>query len=66
MKVIPISIKRKRLEAGLSQEKLALEIGVFQSTVSAWEQGKSTPQPKNLKRISEALNCSVADLLDGE
>ena len=61
--MIPISIKRKRLEAGLSQEKLALEIGVFQSTVSAWEQGKSKPQPKNLKKIAEACSCTVADLL---
>ena len=62
--MIPISIKRKRLEAGLSQEKLALEIGVFQSTVSAWEQGKSTPQPKNLKKIAEACGCSVAEILE--
>jgi transcriptional regulator with XRE-family HTH domain len=61
--VIPISIRRKRLEAGLSQEQLALEIGVFQSTVSAWEQDKSKPQPKNLKKIAEACGCTVADLL---
>jgi len=56
----------KRLEAGLSQEQLALEIGVFQSTVSDWETGKSKPQPRNLKKMSEVLKCSVADLLDGE
>lgn len=65
--MIPISIRGKRLEAGLSQEQLALEIGVFQSTVSAWEQGKSKPQPKNLKKIAEACGCTVKEILeDGE
>ena len=59
-------MKQKRLEAGLSQEQLALKIGVFQSTVSAWEKGKSTPQPKNLKKIAEACGCTVADVLKQE
>jgi transcriptional regulator with XRE-family HTH domain len=60
-----ISIRKKRIEAGLSQEQLALEIGVFQSTVSDWEQGNTKPQPRNLKKLSDILKCSVADLLDG-
>ena len=58
-----ICIKKKRLEAGMSQEDLASAVGVFQSTVSGWEKGNSIPQPKNLKRIAEALNCTIAELL---
>lgn len=47
----------------MNQTELAKKVGVLQSTVSSWEQGKTVPQPKNLKRIAEALSCEIADLL---
>lgn len=64
--VITISIKRKRLEAGMNQTDLAGAVGVLTSTVSAWERGISKPQPRNLKKIAGALNCTIAELLEAE
>jgi DNA-binding transcriptional regulator YiaG len=44
-------IKHYRKLLGLSQHKLAVEIGVTTSTVSNWEQGRREPSPLALKLL---------------
>lgn len=48
-----VSTLRKRL--GLSQEKLASQLGMTIMTVSRWERGISKPSPLALKQIQQLL-----------
>lgn len=48
---------------GLSQAKLAKMLGVAQNTVSNWENGAREPDNENLKKLAQALGCTVDYLL---
>lgn len=52
--------KRLRLENGLTQEQVAVKIGVDQSAVSGWEVGAAFPKPIHLMRLANIYNVSVA------
>lgn len=52
---IGMMIKRRRLERGLSQGKLALESGVSQSNISLYENGKKFPLPETIERLERVL-----------
>ena len=41
-------LKKLRLDAHFSQDFLARELGVSKSCISAWENGKRSPDTKNL------------------
>ena len=47
-----------RKAAGLSQERLAEQLGVERSTVQRWEAGHSTPQPWHRPRLATVLSIS--------
>lgn len=55
-------IRKARLEAGLTQEDLAREVGVGLRNVPDWESGRRIPRLKTLRRIAEATGVSVEDL----
>ena len=57
-----MSIKAAREKKGYSQKQLADLMGVSQPTVCDWETGRKSPASKNLKKLSELLECS-ADFL---
>ena len=57
------SIRELRLELGMSQERLAREVGVTQGAVWQWEHGISTPTVARLRKLAFVLNCSVEDLM---
>ncbi len=57
------NIKKARINAGLSQKQVALELGVSAPTVSDWESGKIYPSAKNLIFLARLLNTSVDYLL---
>lgn len=61
-------IKEARIEAGLTQQYIALSLGVKPPSVSNWESGKSKPTQENLKALSQLLGVSVDYLVgfDGE
>ncbi len=59
-------IRTARLNAALTQSKLAEKIGVEQKDISRWENNVCKPNAENLAKLSEALNCSVDYLLKGE
>ena len=58
-----MSIKDTRLEAKMSQEKLAKSSGVSRVAISRYESGERVPNIKIAARIARALNCKVDDLL---
>lgn len=57
------NIKALRKAKGLSQEELAVKLGVVRQTVSKWEQGLSVPDSDLLISLSEALETPVSTLL---
>jgi transcriptional regulator with XRE-family HTH domain len=48
-------LKRRRIEAGLSQSRLAEELGMSIQIVSAWEHGHRNIPPFRLPAIERAL-----------
>ena len=59
-----MNIDIKRVNAGLSQERLANLLKVDRSTVAKWETGKSMPRAELLPKIAKILCCTVDDLLN--
>ena len=59
-----MNIDIKRVNAGLSQERLANLLKVERSTVAKWETGKSMPRAELLPKIAKILGCTVDDLLN--
>jgi transcriptional regulator with XRE-family HTH domain len=50
----------------LTQEQLAVLVGVDKTAVSAWERRLSRPDVSHLHAVAEALGMSVDDLIEGE
>lgn len=56
-------LRAKRKEAGLSQEKLALDVGLERTFISMMERGQRQPSLTTLLKLAPALGCSAADLV---
>lgn len=57
------NIRAVRRAKGLSQEELAVRLGVVRQTVSKWEQKLSVPDSDLLISLSEVLETPVSTLL---
>jgi transcriptional regulator with XRE-family HTH domain len=57
-------VRDRRIAAGLSQEKLAEKAGIHPTYVSLLERGKRKPTLDVADRIANALNVSVARLIE--
>ncbi|WP_457447233.1 helix-turn-helix domain-containing protein [Roseateles sp. P5_E4] len=55
--------RARRLDAGLSQEALALETGIERSYISRLERGLSQPTLLALLKLARGLGCEAGDLL---
>lgn len=53
-----------RTEAELTQEDLALMLGIDATSISRWENGRSAPHPQHLAQLAEILEVEQSDLLD--
>jgi transcriptional regulator with XRE-family HTH domain len=56
-------LRELRKERGLSQEELAHEAGLHRTYVGGVERGERNPTLITLKRISDALNLKLEELL---
>lgn len=56
-------LKRARQAAGLSQADLAEKVGCRQKDISRWESGLHEPGALTLKKMAQALGCSMDDLV---
>lgn len=56
-------LRRKRMEAGLSQARLAEITGLSTSLLSALECGDSGASPSTVVTLAAALGCTPADLM---
>lgn len=59
-----INLKKLREEKNISQAKLAAALGVRQSTVAMWENGKNKPEHNTLIKIADYFNVSTDQLLN--
>jgi transcriptional regulator with XRE-family HTH domain len=59
-------IAQKRRALNLTQEKLAEKLGVSNKTISKWENGKCMPDYSVIQKLCDALNVTLAELMDAE
>lgn len=59
-------IKTKRIEKNLTQQELANQLNVTDKAISNWETGRRLPDISLLVDLSEKLDISIQDLLNGE
>lgn len=59
-------LKELRTKKGLSQEKLAEQLGVSRQSVSKWEQGYAVPSSDNVLELSKLYGISADDILNCE
>lgn len=57
-------IKKRRIECGLTQKELGHLIDVSQQMVAQYENGERNPKIETLKKMANALNCTIADLTE--
>lgn len=55
---------RYNVEPPLTQEQVAAELGVTQSTVSSWESGRLRPNVQMLSRLADLLELDFDELAD--
>ena len=49
------NLKKLRLEAELTQMKLAAKVGVSITTIRNWENGVSDPNDENMEKLKKVL-----------
>ena len=59
-------IRNMRIEAGMTQRRLAEAAGVSLRSLQYWEAGDRDVPARALKRVADALGCKVDDLIDDE
>lgn len=59
-------LKTARMNAGMTQEKVAEEVSVSRQTISNWENEKSYPDIASVIRLSDLYNISLDELLKGD
>lgn len=60
------SIKKYRVEKGITQEQLAERLHVTRQAVSNWEIGKTQPDIETLSTLAECFEISVEELIYGK
>lgn len=66
LEVISISIRQKRTEAKMTQAELAKELGVYQSAITQWENGLTSPRLDKLQAMAALFKCSIDELVRKE
>ncbi len=56
------ALRHERKKRGWSQRRLSRALGLSQSTVSYWEQGKSLPEPANAIELEHVLELESGAL----
>lgn len=59
-----LKLKKLRNEVGMSQKDLAERLGVSDTVIVNYENGKKNPNLKRLVQMAEILNCSLDDMID--
>jgi len=57
------ALRKRRLDASMSQEKLALDAGLERVFISWLETGNKQPTFGTILKLASALGCSASDLV---
>lgn len=57
-----MSFKQCRMQAGLTQERVAEKLGVDRTTVSKWDVMNAKPRAELLPKIASLYGCTIDDL----
>lgn len=60
----PLTLAKLRERINLTQMKLAVAVGVSLTTVSEWENGKTEPRLKYVRRLVEVFGCTFEELCE--
>lgn len=63
MQLLGVNVRRQRKLEGMTQEQLALEVGMERSYISDLERGQRNPTVRALGRLAEALKVQPHTLL---
>ena len=63
IKILANRVKMLRMRKGVSQTRMAEEIGVSQTNLSNMESGRTAITTQNLFKIQKVLDCRMADFL---
>lgn len=58
------NLKRKLRNVGMTQDLLAFETGISKNMINRYANGIATPTTYNLRKIANALKCSLYELTD--
>ena len=58
-----MNLKSIRKAKGISQKELAVAIGVTERRLQGWEYGEREPDIQHLISLSDALECTVDQLI---
>lgn len=59
-------LKELRTKAGLTQKKVAEDLGIVYQSYQKWELGKRNPNGKTLEQIANYFHVSIDSLVFGE
>lgn len=59
----PARVRRRRIEAGLTQGALASKAEISQAYISMLEKGAASASAPVLSRLARALGCTIPDLM---
>lgn len=57
------NMQATRLAAGLTQERLATEVGVSRQTVAKWESGETSPDLEHAAAVADVLGTTLDGLV---
>ena len=66
MKKINKRLKKIRDKKELSIKELTKKTGIREEKLTSWENGTSTPNAKELKKLASGLECRIEDLIDSD
>jgi len=52
-------LRELRINAGLTQKELGQKLNLAESTISHYESGIRTPDPKSILRLADLFKCSM-------
>lgn len=61
-----MTLKERRLQAGLRQDDIAKALEVDQAAVSRWESGETRPVRKYRTKLAALYGCTVDELLSAD
>ena len=66
MSLISNNLKHLRKKIKLTQEQMAVQVGIKRSLLGAYEEGRADPRISNLLKFSEIFNLTVDELISSD